>query len=46
MSERRVTIDLEPIYWRGSPLLTWFCAVVAWAWAILLTLLYIAGTFR
>ena len=45
MSERRVTVSLEPIYWHGSPLLTWLYAIVAWAWAILLALLYVAGAF-
>ena len=43
MSERRVTISLEPIYWHGSPLLTWLWAGVAWSWVVLLALLCVSG---
>ena len=40
--DRTVTIDLEPIRWRGSPVLTWLYAGVAWFWAIFLFIVWLA----
>lgn len=38
-----VTISLEPIRWKGSPVLTWFLAGEAWFAAGLLALLHWLG---
>jgi hypothetical protein len=46
MSERRVTVDVEPVYWLGSPATTWLAAIVAWCWVCLLVLLYLVGALR
>lgn len=42
-TNRTVTVDLEPIYWRGSPILTWMAAGVAWFGVGFLVLTIIVG---
>jgi len=46
MSDRRITIDFEPIRWKGSPCLTWMAAGAAWMWVGILALVFLSGESR